>query len=162
MTCGSYSVSGLGSRKAQVRNAGGNSLDLAVAMLETDNMSTNYPYGDNKSGDAANFGIFKQNWLMLRSACSQFSGQSAGQYNNGAALNSDLGRDISCLHQSQNHYGISTWFAGHRNGATGLSNPNTTDINRYKTAVHWIQNQINSNSANLSNDTRFWVQVPPI
>lgn len=145
-----------------MRSAGGNSLDLAVAMLETDTMTADYAYGDNKSGDAANFGIFKQNWLMLRSACSSFSGQGESQYNNGAALNSNLGQDVSCLHQSQNHYGISTWFAGHRNGSSGLSNPNTTDINNYKTAVYWIQSQIDSNSANLSNDTRFWVQVPAI
>ncbi|WP_392675163.1 carbohydrate-binding domain-containing protein [Streptomyces sp. LN785] len=162
MSCGSYTVSGLGSRKSQVRNAGGNSLDLAVAMLETEDMTTNYAYGDNKTGDSANFGIFKQNWLMLHSACSQFSDQSASQYNNGAALNSNLSQDVSCLHQSQNHYGTATWFAGHRNGSSGLSNPNTTDINNYKTAVYWIQSQINSNSANLSNDTRFWVQVPAI
>jgi hypothetical protein len=161
-SCGSYAVSGLGSRKQQVRNAGANSLDLAVAMLETENMQANYTYGDGKSSDAANFGIFKQNWLMLRSACSQFSGQSASQYNNGAALNSNLSQDISCLHQSQSHYGTNTWFAGHRNGSSGLSNPNTTDINNYKTAVYWIQTQLNANSANLSNDTRFWVQVPPI
>lgn len=162
MTCGSYTVSGLGSRKSQVRSAGGNSLDLAVAMLETEDMTTNYAYGDNKTSDSANFGIFKQNWLMLRSACSQFSGQSAGQYNNGAALNSNLSQDVSCLHQSQNHYGINTWFGGHRDGSSGLSNPNTTDIDNYKAAVYWIQAQINSNSANLSNDTRFWVQVPAI
>jgi len=58
---GSYTVSGLGSRKEQVLNAGGSSLDLAIAMLETDNMSTNYLYGDGKTQDAANFGIFKQN-----------------------------------------------------------------------------------------------------
>lgn len=161
-SCGSYTVGGLGSRKQQVRNAGGNSLDLAVAMLETDTMNSNYAYGDNKTGDAANFGIFKQNWMMLRAACSQFSGQSASQWNNGAALNSNLSSDVNCLHQSQNHYGINTWFAGHRNGSSGLSNPNTTDINNYKNAVYWIQTQINNNSANLTNDTRFWVQVPAI
>jgi hypothetical protein len=161
-SCGSYTVSGLGSRKQQVRNAGGNTLDLAVAMLETETMQANYTYGDGKTSDSANFGIFKQNWLMLRSACSQFSGQSASQYNNGAVLNSNLGQDISCLHQSQNHYGINTWFAGHRNGASGLANPNTSDINAYKTAVYWIQSQLNANSANVSNDTRFWVNVPPI
>ncbi|GAA5023858.1 carbohydrate-binding domain-containing protein [Kitasatospora paranensis] len=162
MTCGSYSVSGLGSRKSQVRAAGGTSLDLAVAMLETDTMTADYAYGDNKTGDAANFGIFKQNWMMLRAGCQQFSGQSAGQYNNGSALNGNLGQDVSCLHQSQSHYGIDAWFAGHRNGSSGLSNPNTTDINNYKTAVHWIKAQIDANSANLGNDTRYWVQVPAI
>ncbi|MEU8512828.1 carbohydrate-binding domain-containing protein [Kitasatospora sp. NPDC048722] len=162
MSCGSYLVSGLGSRKSQVRAAGATSLDLAIAMLESDRMAADYPYGDDKSWDAANFGIFKQNWLMLRTSCGQFSGQSAAQYDNGAALNSGLGQDVSCLHQSQNHYGLDTWFAGHRAGASGLSNPDTTDISHYKAAVYWIKAQLDSNSAHLGNDTRFWVQVPAI
>lgn len=85
---GSYTVSGLGSRKQQVLNAGGNSLDLAIAMLETDNMNTNYVYGDGKTQDAANFGIFKQNWGMLRECASRagFRGQSQANWNNGAKL----------------------------------------------------------------------------
>ena len=43
---GSYTVSGLRSRKQAVISKGGNSLDLAIAMLETDNMGTNYAYGE--------------------------------------------------------------------------------------------------------------------
>lgn len=58
--CGMYTVGGLGARKKAVQSAGGSSLDLAIAMLETDGMTTNYAYGDNKSQDSANFGIFKQ------------------------------------------------------------------------------------------------------
>ena len=42
---GSYTVSGLGSRKQAILNAGGNTLDLAIAMLETEKMQTNYVYG---------------------------------------------------------------------------------------------------------------------
>lgn len=42
---GSYTVSGLGTRKKAVLNAGGNTLDLAIAMLETENMGTDYTYG---------------------------------------------------------------------------------------------------------------------
>ncbi|MFI5915709.1 carbohydrate-binding domain-containing protein [Dactylosporangium sp. NPDC051541] len=162
LRCGSYSVSGLGSRKQQVLNAGADTLDLAIAMLETENMGTGYAYGDNKTGDAANFGIFKQNWLMLRQACSRFQGQSTSSWNNGSALNSNLSADVQCLNQSQSYYGIDRFFAGHRNGSSGLSNPNTSDIQRYKTAVYWIRDQINSNSANRSNNTRFWVEVPAI
>ena len=113
----------LGERSWQPQTAGANVLDLAVAMLETENMITNYPYADNKSGDAANFGIFKQNWLMLRSACHRFRGRNTSQWNNGSALNNNLFADVSCLRQSQNHYGIDRWFAGHRNGETGLNNP---------------------------------------
>ncbi|MFC6017400.1 carbohydrate-binding domain-containing protein [Plantactinospora solaniradicis] len=161
-TCGSYTVSGLGSRKQAVTRAGGNVLDLAIAMLETDNMQTNYPYGDNKSGDAANFGIFKQNWFMLRNACSRFRGQSTGNWNNGAVLNSDLSTDVQCRHASESYYGTDRWFAGHRNGETGINNPNTSDIARYRTAIYWIRDQLNSNSANRTNDIRYWVNVPPI
>lgn len=43
---GSYTVSGLGSRKQAILNAGGNTLDLALAMLETERMSTDYAYGE--------------------------------------------------------------------------------------------------------------------
>lgn len=42
---GSYKVSGLGNRKKAILGAGGNTLDLAIAMLETENMSTGYTYG---------------------------------------------------------------------------------------------------------------------
>ncbi len=161
-SCGSYAIAGLGRRKQQILNAGGSVLDLAVAMLESDNMQSSYAYGDYKSGDAANFGIFKQNWQMMRTACSQFRGQGTSQWNNGAALNQNLGADVACLHQSQGHYSLNTWFAGHRNGSSGLSNPNTPDINAYKKGVYWIRDQLSSNPANLGNDIRFWVNVPAI
>lgn len=42
---GSEQIPGLGSRKQQVISAGGNTMDLAVAMLETTNMGTDYRYG---------------------------------------------------------------------------------------------------------------------
>ncbi len=42
---GSYTVSGLGSRKQAILNAGGNTLDIAIAMLETERMTTDYAYG---------------------------------------------------------------------------------------------------------------------
>ncbi|GKT57826.1 hypothetical protein ColTof4_09809 [Colletotrichum tofieldiae] len=161
---GSYTVSGLGSRKNAILNAGGNTLDLAIAMLEDERMSTSYPYGDNKRDDAANFGVFKQNWGMLRVCASRagFKGQSTSQWNNGAKLNSDLYADVASRWDCQNYYGYDKWFAGHRNGASGLSNPDTEDIKLYKTSVQWIQSQIDSNSKYKTDDTRFWVDVTPI
>ncbi len=42
---GSYTVGGLGSRKQAILGAGGNTLDLAIAMLETERMTTDYTYG---------------------------------------------------------------------------------------------------------------------
>ena len=182
-TCGSYTVPGLGARKQQVLSAGASVLDLAVALEESKDMLTsNYPFvrnpygdnpfrikpdeynpfGDNKTGDSANFGIFKQNWGMLRLACSQFKGQTAAKYNNGAVVNNNLNQDVSCMNQDQSQYGATAWFAGQRAGATGLKNPNTADINSYKTAVYWIRDQLNSNAQNLKNDSRFWVYVPSL
>jgi hypothetical protein len=163
MTCGSYTISGLGARKQQVLGAGASVLDLAVAMLETDTMeASSYPYGDGKTGDSANFGIFKQNWYMLRTSCSQFEGQTTAEYNNGAVLNSNLSEDVTCIKQGQSHYGLTDWFAGQRDGQSGLSNPNQSIITEYVEGVDWIESELNSSSANLSNNTRFWVEVPAI
>lgn len=47
---GSYTVSGLGSRKQAILGAGGNVFDIAIAMLETEHMTTSdYAYGDGKT-----------------------------------------------------------------------------------------------------------------
>lgn len=83
---GSYVISGLGQRKRQVTAAGANSFNLAIAMLETERMDANYAYGDNKQNDSSNFGIFKQNWGMLRVCCNRFKGQPEANWNNGAVL----------------------------------------------------------------------------
>lgn len=162
MECGSYTIAGFGTRKQQIFGSGATTLDLAVAMLETNTMQATYPYSDGKTGDAANFGIFKQNWYMLRTACRRFSGGVSNSYPGGAVLNNSLSTDVTCLHQSQNYYGINLWFAGERDGQTGLSSPNLPTIIMYKTAVYWIQSQLMSQSTNRSNNTRFWVQVPAI
>ena len=65
-----YPVDGLSKRKEALLAASGDLLDLAVAMQEIETMRASphkdYPYGDCKDGDAANFGIFRQNWWMIR------------------------------------------------------------------------------------------------
>lgn len=94
---------------------------------------------------------------MLRVCCPQFKGQTTAQYNNGAALNSNLSQDITCRVQCQNYYGADKWFAGHRNGAAGLSNPYTADINLYKGGVSWTHDQITA--GHTADDVRFWVDV---
>ncbi|GAB4001790.1 hypothetical protein GCM10029992_38240 [Glycomyces albus] len=111
-------------------------------MLETDTMSTGYAYRDNKTHDAANFGIFKQNWHMLRNSCSWFTGQCVNDWNNGSRLNGDLGAELYCRHATQSHYGEFVWFTARRNGESGLNNPNTSDINKCRTAVYWIKGQL--------------------
>jgi hypothetical protein len=99
---------------------------------------------------------------MIRQSVSQYSGYGPNEWNAGAALNSNLSWDIQVRHAAQGKWGEYTWFAGHRNGQSGLSNPNTQDIANYRNAVYWIRDQINSNSANRTNDIRFWVSVPAI
>jgi hypothetical protein len=146
--------------------------------------------GDGKTGDAANFGLFKQNWGMLRVCASRagFAGQAASSWNNGAKVkyvthlissplaphhifpghlaynrySSDIYADVAARWDCQNYYGYDKWFAGHRNGASGLSNPYTQDISNYKTAVQWIQSQVDSDAKYKSDDTRFWVDVVAI
>ena|SRR5690242_37405 len=107
---GSMTVPQLGARKKQVIAAGATPFDLAIAMLETNDMNAQkvsirlpsanlvrktsanrilqhqYAYGDNKQDDSANFGIFKQNWGVLRACCSRFKGQSQSSWNDGAVL----------------------------------------------------------------------------
>ncbi|KAJ5942619.1 hypothetical protein N7516_002787 [Penicillium verrucosum] len=155
-------ISGLGARKQAVVDAGGNTRDLAIAMLETTKMTTDYTYGDGKDGDATNFGVFKQNWFILRHSASEFLGQTVAEVDNGAILNSDLGKDIQARHEGEKHYGYETWFSGHRNGESGVKNPGTADINAYIDAVAWIQQQIESDKKYQSDDTRFWVDVQAI
>ncbi|KAI9935132.1 hypothetical protein ASPWEDRAFT_116569 [Aspergillus wentii DTO 134E9] len=159
---GNYTVAGLGARKQEVVGAGGTTRDLAIAMLETDTMTTDYTYGDGKTGDGTNFGIFKQNWYMLRTSSSEFMGETTAQVADGAILNSDLGKDIKARHDGEEKLGFDIWFAGHRDGQSGVEKPNTPDIKGYKDAVLWIQEQIESDKKYQSDDTRFWVKVKAI
>ncbi|GAN11672.1 conserved hypothetical protein [Mucor ambiguus] len=159
---GHYTVPGLGKRKQQILKNGGTTLELAIAMLETDNMTTQYVYGDGKSGDSANFGIFKQGWFILRSSVSEFKRYGPSDYNKGAVLNRHLAKDIKARQESQAHFGLDKWFAGHRNGETGINDPYTQDIQDYKNGVYWIKAQLDSDKKYLSDNTRFWVYVKPI
>ncbi|KAG0739133.1 hypothetical protein G6F57_011750 [Rhizopus arrhizus] len=159
---GTQQVPELGKRKQEILNSGGGIWDIAIAMLENEHLSTDYAYGDNKSGDAANFGIFKQNWFMLRTSASQFKGQPASKSDTGAVLNKDLKADIKARQESQKFYGVDKWFGGHRNGESGLSNPDTQDITNYKNGVTWIHDQLAKDKKYLSDDTRFWVDVVAI
>jgi hypothetical protein len=164
---GAYTVKGLGARKQVVFSSGGNLLDLAVAMLESDNMLvSDYPYGDKKTLDEANFGIFKQNWLMIRSTVKQYANLKDVNFGTGVALNQSLTFDIQVLHASQKHYGMGVfgkWWAGHRGGYSGIHNlwPKY-DIDNYQKGVYWIRDEIKKDPRFLSDDTRFWVDVPPV
>ncbi|KAI9304524.1 hypothetical protein BJ944DRAFT_266703 [Cunninghamella echinulata] len=159
---GNYTVNGLGKRKQEILSNGGGIWDISIAMLETENLGTDYKYGDGKTYDSANFGIFKQNWFMLRTSVNKFKQYTKDDYNNGAVLNRHLRQDIKARQASQKYYGADKWFGGHRNGETGLKNPYTSDINDYKNGVNWIHDQLARDPKYLRDDTRFWIDVTPI
>jgi hypothetical protein len=159
---GAYTIAGLSQRKQALLGAGGTTHDMAIAMLETEHMSAaEYPYGDSKQSDSANFGIFRQNWHMIRNSVPQYSSATAANYSWGSALNTNLSWDVQVLHASQTHFGA-RWFAGHRNGESGLLNPAGADISRYRNAVQWIFTELNLHPAYRTDDTRVYVDVPPI
>ena len=135
----SYTVPGLGQRKAELLSAGATHMDLAVAMLESDHMQPT-PNADNKIEDSANFGVFNQNWFMLRHFSSQFTGQTTADWKNGFVLNNDLKADIKSLHDVIAAVGVEKWFAGQRNGQTGFEEQSVSDdIATYTTAIKYIQ-----------------------
>ena len=130
---GEMTIAGYGQKKRAVLACGGNALDLAVGMLEGPMSGTGYPYGDRKTGDAANFGMFKQNWEMIRKARPEWSKLTAKDSNTGAALNTNVCLDVSTLHRSQQRLGLDMWFAGHRAGASGKPTDKTVKDYRYFT-----------------------------
>ncbi|KAL6716239.1 hypothetical protein ACLMJK_005805 [Lecanora helva] len=125
-------------RKADLISKGATSQDLAITIQETAcAMNSAYAYGDNKQGDAANFGLFKNNWYTIRTYCSQFAGQQSEDFNNGAVLNTDDAAAIQCQHEQQAGAG-DQWWARQRGGETpgGCSADPTGDI--YRNAVGQI------------------------
>lgn len=156
MSCGCYTVSGLGTNKRALTSAGASRYMLAAAMMETEQMNTNYTYGDGKSGDSFNAGRTKLNYFEARMA-------GVGQGSTSALWNkcASASGDVQVWNACKSYWGSRYW-AVHRNGESGANNPNTTDIQRFKTANDWTDARIGSNSAYSSNDVRFWVQVPAI
>lgn len=158
--CGSYTISNYHNNKNAALSAGANSAEFAIGMLETDSMSSNYTYGDGKSGDAANFGFMKNNWYMYRQSVSNFRGQSSSQYNNGAIANGNYGNAVSFCNQCISHFGWTSFWEVQRGGQGRIGNWNA-DTAEYYNAIAWIQAQVTNNNA-WHNDTRYWVNVPAI
>ncbi|CAI7637705.1 unnamed protein product [Penicillium crustosum] len=154
---GHYSVPGLGANKQALLNAGGTTQDMAIAMIETEDLKANYPLGDGRTEDTAVFGIFKQNWYTLRTHTKGFLGQSAEDYQHGAVLNDDLKKDVKSLHDAEASLGFDAWAATQRYGTHGIDNPNVEDIQYYKSTIEWIKRQLDNDPKYQTDDTRFWV-----
>ena len=122
-------------------------------------MTTTYAYGDGKTGDAWNGGACKQNWGMMRVCHPAWNALGPNDYNTGAAVNSNRTLDVTVYNECRAYYAGNLWFAGHRNGATGLANPNTQDINNFIAGYNWTYTNIFNH---LDDDVRFWVSLPAI
>ncbi|MBN1700030.1 MAG: hypothetical protein JW881_21145, partial [Spirochaetales bacterium] len=153
-SCGCYSVSGLGANKRALTNAGASQYMIAAAMMETEKMDTNYSYCDGKSGDSCCCGVTKANWYESRTAGAGYS-----DYRSFCdAVNGSRSADVSNWNRLRSYWGSKYW-AVHRNGESGNTNPNTADIQRFKEANDWTDSHI---GGHLSDDIRFWVDVPAI
>jgi hypothetical protein len=73
-------------------------------------------------------------------------------------MNTDRALDVTVYNECRSMFGAS-WMAGHRNGSSGLANPNTPDIQLFVDASNWTHSMID---CHLTDDVRFWVIVPAI
>jgi hypothetical protein len=120
--------------KQVLKDLGATDEELAIASLETrvgaDFNTSRYPKYDAKLDDAANFGIFKQNWIAIRHtaefnergnrALGQSTKYSEVQYTVADDLDSDLNRDFRVLRQSRQIFG-DKWWSIHRGGAMRIA-----------------------------------------
>jgi|HubBroStandDraft_6_1064221.scaffolds.fasta_scaffold01726_11 hypothetical protein len=150
----------------------GGTLALAIAMQETSNLLCTYNFGDGKLGDSANFGIYKMNWFMLR----QLTTTPAGAHDDvGRTINSDPGLATRILLEAMrkwsinppepNHPVANNFWAGHRQGETGLSFPaaaNWDDIQDYFLAIQVIKAKCDGNDSVWDTTIRYGLDVDAI
>jgi hypothetical protein len=142
-----------------LRAAGATQYMLASAMMETEMMdATTYADGDNKTGDSWNGGVCKQNWGMMRKCHPAWQSLTANDYASARPMNTNRSLDVTVYNECRAFYGTS-WWAGQRNGSSGLANPNTPDIQRFKLAEDWTNTMV---ACHLTDDIRFWANVPAI
>jgi hypothetical protein len=173
LPCGCGLIPGFAERKQQIADAGGDRRFLASAMLETSTLTADYPFGDvfpgpdnrvgtgddvPKTGGAANFGITKMNWTMMRQCHPAYAGLTNGDFQRGAELNTDLALEIQVYDECRAFFG-DRWFGGHRNGSAGLDNPNTPDIRAFQGGVQWIFEMLQGHELD---DIQFFVSIPAI
>ena len=173
--------------KDAIRRAGGDTLCLAIAMLENKRLLADYPFGDTypksktpKQGDAANFGIFKMNWYMIqqcrsiRPIVANPSLPSAWK-TAGARINADNELATTILLEATITWSMdppnpaapvpNNFWAGHRWGESGLRNLQGTpwqDIRNYYDAVQAIKDACDKDKDIWENRRRYGVNVKAV
>jgi hypothetical protein len=158
--------------KAAIKANLGGTLALAIAMQETSDLLCNYDFGDGKDGDSANFGIYKMNWFMLK----QLTTTPVGVPDDvGRRINTDPALATQILLEAMrrwsinppepNHPVANNFWAGHRQGETGLSYPtaaNWDDIQDYYLAIQVIKAKCDGNDSVWDTPIRYGLDVDPI
>jgi hypothetical protein len=101
-------------------------------------------------GDSIRKGVYNESKIFYACGCDDRSFCDA--------INSSRSADVSNWNRLRSYWGSKYW-AVHRNGESGANNPNTADIQRFKEANDWTNSHI---GGHLSDDIRFWVDVPAI
>ena len=170
--------------KSAIKAAGGGTLCLAIAMEEDKHLVSqphgDYPFGDiypggaAKTGDAANFGVYKMNWYMLQQCASArpLIGSQPPNYawrSAGTRINNDVGLATKLLLEAMNTWSIAApkpaannFWGGHRWGQSGLDNApgvDWKDIRAYYDAVLAIKAECDKDADVWASTTRYGVKV---
>jgi hypothetical protein len=160
--------------KSAIQKSLGGTLQLAIAMVETANLLSTYDFGDNKQDDAANFGIYKMNWGMIRQCPSAIAiGVDAAIV--GPKINGDPALATQILLEAMqmwsinspepNHPVANNFWAGHRQGSTGLNNvdgADWADIQDYYLGVQVLKAKCDGDTEIWTSSVRYYVDIDPI
>lgn len=167
---GCYEVPGLAANKMAILEAGSTLPEadqgympylVATAMMETNDLDTDYVLGDNKSGDAFTVGVAKQHWGMLRQCHSAWNGLVASDYATSVVLNTDRVMDARTYVECRAHFG-DQWWALHL-GLPGDADPSTDPLPFYRSGVEFIHQMLESDpngNSHYCDDLRFWISNP--
>lgn len=131
---------------------------LAIASIETENMSIDYPEGDNKSGDAYNVSIYKMNVGMIR---------NIDRSVNPSDIHLDNKKATKVVISGIRKFGLDKFLIYHRGGESAFnSTSNGAEIMSYIEAIKTIAkkykespNQLNSYK---TDDIRYTIKIPAI
>ncbi|KAI4179111.1 MAG: hypothetical protein L6R41_008025 [Letrouitia leprolyta] len=78
-----------------------------------------FSIGNNKVGDNAEIGVYRNNWHMLRTHCDHFAGAGEGEWmSRGQEAHNDVGIATGCQRQLWDKLGADQFF-GLQRGGTG-------------------------------------------
>jgi len=163
-----------------LRKLGAGVAFLASAMMETNTLNAHsYQTCDGKFDGSCCAGLAKQNWFMARLCDASWrrhssthggtlnkcdlawqSGWGDSGYRKLLVLNRNPRLDISIYNRCRKIFSKREFFAGHRDGWTGLCQAqNTADINQFIEAYDWTVQQLRKYPGR---NCRFWVNVQAI